>query len=90
VREKGDGVQFTVLYPDFEEYFEELRGAAGEPVEVGRGLPRFERGWVEGFERGHKLRIEMWKARNREAEERLKKEAEDRDRGGDVAVESRL
>lgn len=93
---KGDGVQFTALYPDFEAYFEEIRGLAGEPVVVegkgfcGRGLPRFERGWVEGFERGHLKRIEMWKARNREAEEKLRVKSENGGMGGFGAKESKL
>jgi len=70
-------VAFTALYPDFEAYFEEVRKLAGEPVEVegkgvcGRRLPKFEKRWVEDFERGHLKRIEMWKNRNKEAEEKL-------------------
>ena len=41
---KGDGVPFTALYPDFEEYFEEVRKMAGEPKDgKGRRLPKFEK-----------------------------------------------
>ena len=29
---KGDGVPFTMLTPDFEDYFEHVRRLAGEPV----------------------------------------------------------
>ena len=46
---KGDGVSFTGLYPDFEEYFEEVRRIAGEPKDgKGRALPKFKKSWREG------------------------------------------
>jgi hypothetical protein len=40
---KGDGAPFTALYPDFEEYFEEVRKMAGELTEDGKGrhLPKW-------------------------------------------------
>lgn len=78
IENKGDGVAFTALYPEFEEYFEEIRKLAGEPVEVegkgvcGRRLPKFEKRWVADFEKGHLKRIEMWKNKNTEAEEKLR------------------
>lgn len=71
---KGDGVPFTALYPDFEEYFEEVRHLAGEPVDidgrkVGRPLPVWEKKWREEFDQAHLRRIEYWKRINREAAE---------------------
>ncbi|KAI9053562.1 hypothetical protein LZ554_002517 [Drepanopeziza brunnea f. sp. 'monogermtubi'] len=73
---RGDGVPFSALYPDFEEYFEEVRSLAGEPTEDGKGrrLPRFEKWWREGFDRAHLKRIEMWKRENAEARDRIRRE----------------
>ncbi|KAL3417859.1 dimethylaniline monooxygenase (n-oxide forming) [Phlyctema vagabunda] len=70
---KGDGVPFTALYPDFEEYFEEVRALAGEPTSNGKGrkLPAWEKHWREGFDAGHLLRIDMWKRGNEEARKAL-------------------
>lgn len=70
---KGDGVPFTALYPDFEEYFEEIRKIAGEPKDgKGRPLPKFEKSWRENFDAGHLLRIAMWQRGNEAARERMK------------------
>jgi len=88
IKERGDGVRFTALFPDFEEYFEELRKLAGEPVEVegkgvcGRPLPKFEKKWEKDFYEGISKRIEMWKKINRDAQEKLKVAGEK----GDVAI----
>jgi len=73
---KGDGAEFTALYPDFEGYFETVRGLAGEPVmqngiTQGRKLPKFEKSWQDEFEAGHKRRIAMWQRMNRQAQEDL-------------------
>ncbi len=77
---KGDGPGFTMVFPDFEKYFERLRGLAGEPRDGrGRVLPRFESGWVGAFMRGHERRIKWW----REENERARRER----RGGEVEVE---
>lgn len=74
---KGDGVPFTALYPDFEEYFEEIRGMAGEPKDgKGRRLPKFEKSWREQFDAGHLLRISMWQRGNEAARERMRRENE--------------
>jgi len=73
---KGDGPAFTALYPDFEEYFEEVRKLAGEPKEgKGRTLPKWEKGWREVFDQGHEKRIAMWKRENEAARERIKRAA---------------
>jgi cation diffusion facilitator CzcD-associated flavoprotein CzcO len=75
---KGDGVPFTALYPDFEDYFEEVRLMAGEPTWDGKGrkLPKFEKEWREGFDRAHLSRIEMWKNGNEEARDRIRRHTE--------------
>ncbi len=79
IAQKGDGVSFTALYPDFEEAFEEMRKLAGEPADgKGRRLPKFEKWWRESFDRGHLMRIEMWKRGNEEARERLRIKQEGR------------
>ncbi|PBP27216.1 flavin dependent monooxygenase-like protein [Diplocarpon rosae] len=73
---KGDGVPFSALYPDFEEYFEEVRKIAGEPTADGKGrtLPKFEKWWRESFDRAHLKRIDLWKRGNQEALQRIKRE----------------
>jgi hypothetical protein len=72
---KGDGVPFTALYPDFEEYFEEVRTMAGEPKNgKGRPLPTFKEWWRARFDKAHLSRIAMWKRGNEEAKERIRGE----------------
>ncbi|KAH9876902.1 hypothetical protein IAQ61_002263 [Plenodomus lingam] len=66
VREKGDGVGFTLVYPQFEEYFEAVRELAGEEG-PGRKVPRFEGGWVEVLMRGHEMRKRWWGEVNEKA-----------------------
>jgi hypothetical protein len=70
---KGDGVPFTALYPDFEDYFETVRKLAGEPTETqpGRKLPKFDKKWVDAFKAGHQRRIAMWETSNEAARKRL-------------------
>jgi hypothetical protein len=71
---KGDGVPFTVIYPEFEEYFEEIRAMAGEPTDgKGRRLPKFEKWWREAFDAAHLKRIEMWKTGNEAAREQIRR-----------------
>ncbi|KAF2642679.1 FAD/NAD(P)-binding domain-containing protein [Massarina eburnea CBS 473.64] len=66
---KGDGPLFTLILPDFEEYFETLRGLAGEPNEgaPGRRLPAFDRRWLEIFMEGHERRKKWWSEENEKA-----------------------
>jgi hypothetical protein len=65
---KGDGVPFTALYPDFEDYFETTRALAGEPKDgKGRRLPPFEKKWVKAFQEGHERRKRWWVEKNEEA-----------------------
>jgi hypothetical protein len=74
---KGDGVPFTALYPDFEDYFEEVRRMVGDRKNgKGRQLPRFEKWWRTRFDEAHLSRITMWKRGNEEAWERIRKEKE--------------
>lgn len=78
IAEKGDGVPFTAIYPKFEEYFEEIRGMAGEPsAGKGRILPRWEKKWREDFDKAHLVRIGMWKRGNERARERIAREKEE-------------
>lgn len=74
IAKKGDGVPFTLLWPNFEEYFETVRKLAGEPspTQPGRRLPPFNPNWVRTFVQGHQRRIRMWQRANAEAEERIK------------------
>ena len=93
IKYKGDGVPFTALYPDFEEYFEEVRQLAGEPTEDGRGrkLVKWEKSWREGFDKAHLSRIEMWKRGNEEARKRISQEKQKEEvNGGAVEVSSQL
>ncbi|KAH8598712.1 hypothetical protein B0O99DRAFT_505825 [Bisporella sp. PMI_857] len=71
---KGDGVPFTALYPDFEDYFETVRMLAGEPTaeRPGRRLPKFDKGWVEKFQAGHRKRIDIWEKGNEITRAKLK------------------
>lgn len=66
IQYKGDGVPFTALYPDFEDYFETVRRLAGKSTttQPGRILPKFDKNWVKTFEAGHQRRIAMWKTLN--------------------------
>jgi hypothetical protein len=72
---KGDGPKFTMVFPDFEEYFETLRKLAREPKEkgVGRRLPKFDGLWYETFMKGHERRKEWWRRQNEEAKRKAEK-----------------
>lgn len=68
IEARGDGVKFTLIFPDFEDYFETIRQLAGEGEEAkGRQLPKFRREWIRAFLDGHELRKKMWKRLNAEA-----------------------
>lgn len=71
IAKKGDGPAFTLIYPDFEDYFETLRALAGEPKtgEPGRKLPPFDKNWFEVFMAGHELRKKWWREENERARE---------------------
>lgn len=68
IKARGDGVKFTLVFPDFEDYFEEVRKLAGEGEKgAGRRLPKFQREWFRAFMDGHDLRKGMWKRINAQA-----------------------
>ncbi|KAK4454902.1 hypothetical protein QBC34DRAFT_288691 [Podospora aff. communis PSN243] len=65
VKTHGVGAKFTLVHPDFEDYFETLRQLAGEGERgFGRKLPKFRREWARAFMEGHELRKDMWRRLN--------------------------
>ncbi|KAF2824102.1 FAD/NAD(P)-binding domain-containing protein [Ophiobolus disseminans] len=66
IAKKGGGPAFTLIFPDFEDYFETLRKLAGEPGtdKPGRRLPPFDKRWVEAFMAGHERRRKWWREEN--------------------------
>ncbi|USW58359.1 Putative flavin monooxygenase, FAD/NAD(P)-binding domain superfamily [Septoria linicola] len=72
VKLKGNGPKFALLFPDFKDYFEDLRRLSGEATDgKGRPLPKFRREWFRDFVSGHELRKKMWKRLNNEAKVKL-------------------
>lgn len=72
IKVRGDGTNFTLVHPDFEKYFEEVRLLAGQPRNgKGRELPPFDKRWFEAFVKGHQLRKDMWKKLNAQARDDL-------------------
>ncbi|TPX08033.1 uncharacterized protein E0L32_010233 [Thyridium curvatum] len=71
IKARGDGAKFTLVFPDFKEYFDTLRKLAG-PTTDGRGrdLPPFDDLWFERFMAGHERRKQMWRRLNAEAQGR--------------------
>ncbi|KAF5017533.1 hypothetical protein F66182_10534 [Fusarium sp. NRRL 66182] len=68
VKTHGDGPKFSVVFPDFEEYFETVRELAGEGEPgIGRKLPMYKREWLKNFLEGTELRKDMWKRLNANA-----------------------
>lgn len=68
MEEKGDGAPFTALYPDFEEYFEQVRSLVNSSVgSGGRQLPKFEKEWRRQFDEAHLKRIAFWQRENARA-----------------------
>ncbi|KAJ4162809.1 hypothetical protein NW754_014227 [Fusarium falciforme] len=69
IKTHGDGPKFSVVYPDFEDYFDKVRELAGEGEPgVGRKLPPFKREWFRAFNEGSDLRKAMWERSNAKAE----------------------
>lgn len=66
IAERGNGLNFITIYPEFEDYFESLRKLAGEEG-PGRKLPKFKNEWVDSFFNGHEKRINYWTKNNRKA-----------------------
>lgn len=72
VAKKGDGGGFSLVFPEFEEYFEAVRALAGRGADgKGRQLPAFDKKWFEAFMAGHERRKAMWARWNREDGARL-------------------
>ncbi|KAL4874388.1 hypothetical protein BJY04DRAFT_225055 [Aspergillus karnatakaensis] len=69
IEARGDSTKFTLISPDFENYFETLRKLATTPREgePGRRLPEFDPSWVGRFAASHQRRIKMWKKANEDA-----------------------
>lgn len=68
IAERGDGPQFIVIHPDFENYFETLRELATPGKDgLGRQLPRFDPAWLDAFMQGHEKRKNMWRTINEKA-----------------------
>jgi hypothetical protein len=73
IAKKGDGPAFTLVFPDFKEYFETVRKLAGEPGpgQPGRRLPPYDKKWFEVFMAGHEIRKKWWKEGNEKARQSL-------------------
>ncbi|PLN75175.1 FAD/NAD(P)-binding domain-containing protein [Aspergillus taichungensis] len=72
VKARGDGVKFTLIFPDFEDYFETVRQLAGNgEAGKGRQLPKFQREWFRAFLDGLTRRKLMWKRLNARARDAL-------------------
>jgi hypothetical protein len=73
IAKKGNGPGFTLVFPDFEEYFETVRKLAGEPAvgQPGRRLPPYEKRWFEVFMAGHERRKKWWREENEKARQKL-------------------
>lgn len=70
VKVRGDGAKFALIFPDFEDYFEELRKSTENGSLIGRQLPKFKREWFRAFLEGHDLRKNLWRNLNEEARKR--------------------
>ncbi|EGX94698.1 Flavin-containing monooxygenase FMO [Cordyceps militaris CM01] len=66
IKARGDGPKFALVFPDFEDYFENLRELAGAGEGVGRVLPPFRREWFRAFLEGHERRKRLWRRLNAE------------------------
>ncbi|PMD45541.1 thiol-specific monooxygenase [Hyaloscypha variabilis F] len=86
---RGDGPKFTLVFPDFEDYFEDVRALAG-PGEhgLGRQLPPFKREWFKAFLDGHELRKKMWRRINAQAWDELDVNLNGLDLGGQKKTRS--
>lgn len=69
IKLRGDGAAFSLIFPDFEDYFEGLRRLAGEPGprRPGRRLPKFDKSWFDTFMAGHEIRKKWWAEENEKA-----------------------
>ncbi|KAI1066159.1 hypothetical protein LB506_008483 [Fusarium annulatum] len=77
VNEKRGGKDYYSIAPDYEGFFEYLRGIAGEPAEgtSGRKLPAFDPQWLVIWGDMVAPRLESWRRKRKEAESKLKVKA---------------
>ncbi|KAI2629962.1 FAD/NAD(P)-binding domain-containing protein [Hypoxylon sp. NC1633] len=68
IKARGDGPKFTLVFPEFQDYFETVRKLAG-PGHNGHGrqLPPYRGEWFDAFMNGHERRKRMWRRFNEEA-----------------------
>lgn len=86
---RGDGTKFTLVFPDFEDYFEAVRALAGPGARgLGRQLPPFKREWFKAFLDGHELRKRMWRKINAQAWDELDVNLNGLDLGGQKKARS--
>ncbi len=85
IKARGDGVKFSLIFPDFEDYFETLRKLAGRRARKRKkAAKKFRREWIGAFMDGHELRKKMWKRLN------ARNESRSEDRGRIAAERARL
>jgi hypothetical protein len=77
VIEKRGGKDYYSIAPDYEGFFEYLRGIAGEPAEgtSGRKLPAFDPQWLVIWGDTVAPRLESWRRKRKQAESKLKLKA---------------
>jgi hypothetical protein len=86
---RGDGPKFTLVFPDFEDYFEAVRALAGAGEHgLGRQLPPFKREWFKAFLDGLELRKKMWRRINAQAWDELDVNLNGLDLGGQKKTRS--
>lgn len=73
MNEKRGGKDYYSIAPDYEGFFEYLRGIAGEPAEgtSGRKLPAFDPQWLVIWGDMVAPRLESWRRKRKEAERKL-------------------
>ncbi|KAL7621773.1 hypothetical protein AAE478_009100 [Parahypoxylon ruwenzoriense] len=80
IKVRGNGPKFTLVFPDFRNYFETVRKLAGPGYDgLGRKLPPFRQEWFDAFMAGHERRKRMWRRFNTQAEKGVEAEAEAED-----------
>lgn len=61
IKDKGDLGKYSALYPNFKEYFEDVRLLIeSNDDKSGKVLPEFNDEWEVAFWRGHERRISWW------------------------------
>ncbi|KAF4455771.1 hypothetical protein F53441_1970 [Fusarium austroafricanum] len=72
VSEKKGGKAYYSIAPEYERFFEFLRDIAGEPAEgtSGRSLPAFDPQWLTIWSTMSAPRMENWRRKRRQAEEK--------------------